>query len=122
MTLTTHLYDLLQTLIATLPTTVDNEDVPLLSIPPQAPQSPIFSLLTPAPKQLAAYCQLKGFVVRGIVPPTVPEGGERVRICLHAGNTKEQVEALVDVVEAWVMEQHCERQLVKRQIEERARL
>jgi 8-amino-7-oxononanoate synthase len=56
------------------------------------------------------------------VPPTVPEGGERVRICLHAGNTKEQVEGLVDVVEAWVMEQQCERQLAKRQVEERARL
>ena len=60
--------------------------------------------------------------MRGIVPPTVPEGGERVRICLHAGNTKEQVEGLVDVVEAWVMEQQCERQLAKRQVEERARL
>jgi 8-amino-7-oxononanoate synthase len=60
--------------------------------------------------------------VRGIVPPTVPEGGERVRICLHAGNTKEQVEGLVDVVEAWVMEQQCERQLAKRQVEQRARL
>jgi hypothetical protein len=41
---------------------------------------------------------------------------------LHAGNTKEQVESLVDVVEAWVMEQQCERQLAKRQVEERARL
>jgi 8-amino-7-oxononanoate synthase len=61
-------------------------------------------------------------VVRGIVPPTVPEGGERVRICLHAGNTKEQVEGLVDVVEAWVMEQQREQQLARRQIEERARL
>jgi 8-amino-7-oxononanoate synthase len=60
--------------------------------------------------------------VRGIVPPTVPEGGERVRICLHAGNTKEQVEGLVDVVEAWVVEQQCERQLARRQVEERARL
>jgi 8-amino-7-oxononanoate synthase len=60
--------------------------------------------------------------VRGIVPPTVPEGGERVRICLHAGNTKKQVEGLVDVVEAWVVEQQCERQLARRQFEERARL
>ena len=60
--------------------------------------------------------------MRGIVPPTVPEGGERVRICLHAGNTKEQVEGLVDVVEAWVMEQQCERKRARRQVEERARL
>ncbi|KAM0693991.1 hypothetical protein Q7P36_006117 [Cladosporium allicinum] len=122
ITLTTHLYDLLQTLIATLPDTTDHGGITLLSIPPQAPQSPIFSLLTPTPKQLAAYCQRKGFVVRGIVPPTVPEGGERVRICLHAGNTKEQVEGLVDVVEAWVMEELGERKLARRQVEERARL
>jgi 8-amino-7-oxononanoate synthase len=56
------------------------------------------------------------------VPPTVPEGGERVRICLHAENTKEQVEGLVDVVEVWVIEQQREQQLARRQIEERARL
>ena len=48
--------------------------------------------------------------------------GERVRICLHAGNTREQVEGLVDVVEAWAAEQQCERQLARRQVEERARL
>ena len=41
---------------------------------------------------------------------------------MHAGNTKEQVEGLVDVVEAWVMEQQGERKLARRQVEERARL
>jgi hypothetical protein len=45
-----------------------------------------------------------------------------VRICLHAGNTMKQVEGLVDVVEAWAMEQQCERQLARRHVEERARL
>ena len=41
---------------------------------------------------------------------------------MHAGNTKEQVEGLVDVVEARVMEQQGERKLARRQGEERARL
>lgn len=41
--------------------------------------------------------------MRGIVPPTVPAGSERVRICLHAGNTREEVEGLVKVVEEWVV-------------------
>ena len=38
-------------------------------------------------------------MVRAIVAPTVPVGGQRVRVCLHAGNSFEEVERLVDVVE-----------------------
>ncbi len=33
---------------------------------------------------------------RPITWPTVPKGKDRVRVCLHAGNTKEDVERLVD--------------------------
>jgi 8-amino-7-oxononanoate synthase len=93
---------------------------PLLSIPLSPPQSPIFSLLTPYPKQLAAYCQQHGFVVRGIVPPTVPEGAERVRICLHAGNTLKEIDGLVRVVGMWARE--WEQPRAGGVIEERARL
>jgi len=106
--LTTHLHDQLQHLLDSIPVSVDS---PLLSIPPSPPQSPIFSLLTPWPKQLAAYCQQHGYVVRGIVPPTVPEGAERVRICLHAGNTVEEIEGLVRVVGLWA-KQHASPQIL----------
>ena len=41
-------------------------------------------------------------MVRAIVAPTVPEGAERVRVCLHAGNSFEEVERLVGVVGEWV--------------------
>lgn len=41
-------------------------------------------------------------MVRPIVAPTVPEGSERVRICLHAGNTAKEVEALLEAVEEWL--------------------
>lgn len=74
----------------------------LLQSPVECPETPIFSVLSSEPKVLAAHCQKSGFVVRGIVPPTVPEGTERIRICLHAGNTLQQVEALVAVIRAWV--------------------
>lgn len=37
--------------------------------------------------------------------PTVPKGTERVRICVHAGNTVEDVEALVEAVREWVVGQ-----------------
>lgn len=77
-------------------------DKALFNVPSEPPQSPISFVLTTEPKPLAAHCQSKGFVVRGIVPPTVPAGGERIRICLHAGNTVAEIEGLVDVLREWV--------------------
>jgi 8-amino-7-oxononanoate synthase len=43
-------------------------------------------------------------MVRAIVAPTVKKGTERVRVCLHAGNTFEEVERLVQCVGEWVEE------------------
>lgn len=40
----------------------------------------------------------KGFDVRAILSPTVPEGKERLRICLHSFNTHKQIEDLVAVL------------------------
>lgn len=40
--------------------------------------------------------------MRPIVYPTVPKGSERVRVCLHAGNTVRQVQGLVQEVEVWL--------------------
>jgi 8-amino-7-oxononanoate synthase len=74
----------------------------LLTIPLECPKSPIFALLTPHPRELAKYCQDAGFVVRAVVPPTVPKGTERVRVCLHAGNTEAEISSLVDRVQEWV--------------------
>jgi 8-amino-7-oxononanoate synthase len=73
----------------------------LLHIPAQCPQSPIFSIQLQEPKQLAAFLQKRGMMVRAVVPPTVPEGTQRVRVCLHAGNSIEEVRALVDAIEEW---------------------
>jgi 8-amino-7-oxononanoate synthase len=74
----------------------------VLQIPNPKPQSPIFSLLTPEPRSLARYCQEGGFVVRPIVPPTVAEGTQRVRVCLHSGNTLKDVEGLVERIRGWL--------------------
>ncbi|KAL7931902.1 PLP-dependent transferase [Trichoderma chlorosporum] len=74
----------------------------IFRINPEAPQSPILPLLTSRARSLAQYCQEKGFMVRPIVAPTVPAGEDRVRVCLHAGNTVEEVEGLCNAVEEWV--------------------
>ncbi|KAI5298025.1 hypothetical protein KEM56_004380, partial [Ascosphaera pollenicola] len=60
--------------------------------------SPIFSIRSPFPRELAAACQAQGYIVRAIMSPTVPAGKERVRVCLHAGNTKEQIDGLVETL------------------------
>ncbi|KAK2061523.1 aminotransferase class I and II [Colletotrichum caudatum] len=72
---------------------------------PGRPKSPIIPLFTSDPRGLARHCQRRGFMVRPIVAPTVPVGSERVRICLHAGNTFDEVEGLVSAIEGWLVAQ-----------------
>jgi 8-amino-7-oxononanoate synthase len=42
--------------------------------------------------------QSHGFFVKGIKSPTVKEGSERVRICLHTFNTKEEIKKLTQLI------------------------
>lgn len=72
------------------------------TVPEQCPESAIFAVLMREPRSMAAHCQNAGFIVRAVVHPTVPLGTERVRICLHAGNTFEQVDGLVTCMEFWL--------------------
>ena len=46
-------------------------------------------------KRVARGVQNSGFDVRPIMSPTVPEGKERLRICLHTFNTEKEVNELV---------------------------
>jgi len=46
--------------------------------------------------------------VRPITYPTVPKGMERVRVCLHAGNSEEDVEGLVEGVRSWIERERIE--------------
>lgn len=64
-------------------------------------QSPIIPIFTRQARSLAAHCQNRGYMVRAIMAPTVPQGTERVRICLHAGNTMEECEGLCKAIEEW---------------------
>ncbi|MES2701373.1 MAG: 8-amino-7-oxononanoate synthase [Bacteroidota bacterium] len=46
-------------------------------------------------KQLATRLQQSGLQVSPILHPTVPAGQERLRVCLHTFNTREQVDVLI---------------------------
>jgi 8-amino-7-oxononanoate synthase len=56
-------------------------------------------------KALAGRLQQQGYDVRPILHPTVPKGTERLRICLHAHNTQDEVEGLAVLVNQ-VVEEH----------------
>ncbi|KXN84371.1 8-amino-7-oxononanoate synthase [Leucoagaricus sp. SymC.cos] len=83
----------------TTTTTTTTSDQPNLSDP-----SPIVPILTPHPRPLSAYLLAHGMNARPITWPTVPKGKDRVRVCLHAGNTKEDIDKLVRCVVNWAKE------------------
>ncbi|KIJ62943.1 hypothetical protein HYDPIDRAFT_114068 [Hydnomerulius pinastri MD-312] len=89
---------------------------PLASSSPQSfpPPSPIIPILTPEPRSLSAFLLSyspsppttssrppTSLHTKPIFPPTVPPGTARVRICLHAGHTRADVELLVEGIVAW---------------------
>lgn len=45
-------------------------------------------------KRVSSQMQSEGFAVKPILSPTVPAGEERLRICIHSFNTKEEIERL----------------------------
>lgn len=63
--------------------------------------SPIQCIIIPGNekvKSVAKKVQEKGFDVRAVLSPSVPQNRERLRICLHSFNTKTEVTGLVDSV------------------------
>ncbi|MDT8412363.1 MAG: pyridoxal phosphate-dependent aminotransferase family protein [Vicingaceae bacterium] len=63
--------------------------------------SPIQCIVIPGNnevKTMAEKLQQNGFDVRPILSPTVPKGQERLRICLHSFNSKEEVDNLINTL------------------------
>lgn len=50
-------------------------------------------------KMLAQHCKANGILVSAILAPTVAAGSERIRICLHSFNTKEEIDLLLNHVQ-----------------------
>ena len=53
-------------------------------------------------KRIAQQFQENGFDVKAILSPTVPEGQERLRFCIHSYNTKNQITELLRSLTAFV--------------------
>lgn len=49
-------------------------------------------------RSLANYLQSNGFDARPLLSPTVKQGTERLRLCLHAFNTAQEVETLISLI------------------------
>ncbi|TFY82583.1 hypothetical protein EWM64_g1423 [Hericium alpestre] len=101
--LTSHFLNALRLELATIPSTI-------VSLPPHLrtlsdlPPTPIIPLLTPEPRPLSAFLLERGMNARPITWPTVPKGLDRVRVCLHAGLTKEDVNRFIAAVGEWARE------------------
>lgn len=111
--------------LATLRSLIQQHNIPphLLTLPPhlaspppeetRAALSPVFShlstpivpVLTSRPRPLSAYLRTKGMNARPITWPTVPKGRDRIRVCLHSGNSREEVEKLAISMAEWAREQ-----------------
>ncbi|KAF5327681.1 hypothetical protein D9619_004659 [Psilocybe cf. subviscida] len=68
------------------------------------PPSPIVPVLTAHPRPLSTYLLALGMNARPITWPTVPKGKDRVRVCLHAGNTRDDVDRLIMGIIKWAEE------------------
>lgn len=108
--LSKHLLSLSIHLMSSLSSALKYSNIPptLVSVHPatshQNDRSPIIPILTPHPRPLSAYLLAHGMNARPITWPTVPKGKDRVRVCLHAGNTKEDVDRLIRSVVEWAEE------------------
>lgn len=63
--------------------------------------SPIQSILIPENervKKAAHFLQENGFDVKPILSPTVPEGHERLRFCLHSYNSEKEISEVLQLV------------------------
>lgn len=66
--------------------------------------TPIQRIIQPgnaAVRALASFLQKQKYFVKPILSPTVPEGTERIRICLHASHTENEIAGLLQSIHQW---------------------
>lgn len=86
-----------------------NQQIKLLGVRPLfiRSKSAIHSAIIPGNekvKQIAAGLQQNGFDVKAILSPTVPQGQERLRFCIHSYNSKEEISKVLGLLSNFVWE------------------
>ena len=100
--LSRRLLDLSTQLLTSLRSALVAHDIsPALVRLPSVPATPIVPVLTPHPRPLAAHLRARGLSARPITWPTVPKGADRIRVCLHASNSQQDVDRLVGAIVEW---------------------
>jgi 8-amino-7-oxononanoate synthase len=89
--------DKLQESIAHFRAGAQQRGLPLL--PSDSPIQPLMCGDDRVATALSAALEARGFWVAAIRPPTVPEGGARLRITISAGHDRLQLDALLHVIE-----------------------
>ena len=59
---------------------------------------PVVCGSTPSAAALAKYCQDNGIFVQAVVAPVVPDGLARLRTCISAAHTMEDIDYCADVI------------------------
>lgn len=97
-----QLGEILRTGLLEVANSISKPSSHLFRVPEVPSPSAISYVMSSRSLELAEHCRSRGFWVRAILPPTVPSGTDRVRICLHGGNTKEEVQGLIAAIRVWV--------------------
>lgn len=63
--------------------------------------SPMHPIATPAAYTLMQHIRGLGYCALAIKYPVVPKGMDRLRICLHGGNTEQEIDQFIDILIAW---------------------
>jgi 8-amino-7-oxononanoate synthase len=72
---------------------------------PSAEASPVQAILIPDNQKLKTLQNTlseEGFLTYAIYSPTVKEGSERLRICLHSFNTEEEIMKLTEIIKEFM--------------------
>ncbi|KAF8578940.1 PLP-dependent transferase [Ramaria rubella] len=98
---------MLEKTFSSIPTAV----LRLAPLPLDGLESPIIPILTPHATWLCWELRKRGWPAVPVLPPTVPEGEERIRLIVHAGNTEKQLEDFALAIRDCILEGDQKRQL-----------
>ncbi|KAJ7481037.1 pyridoxal phosphate-dependent transferase [Mycena galericulata] len=110
--LSQHLVESLRPRLRDIPIHLLSLPVHLQHLPSLA--APIVPIMTTLPRPLSAHLLQLGMNARPITWPTVPQGKDRVRVCLHAGNTMSEVDRLVEGMVQWAQERMADADALKK--------